>query len=1752
MRKFKFSYFLRLVFVFLVVATNANAQCPIVPTSDVIDHTVPLCEGDVLTMVATGEGFPVGSTLDWYLVQGTEDPYSGDGELIASAPVTGDPCNNPPEILYVMVNPDNGQVGSSGDQCDEFIVMWTGSGGYNTSDIVITNLGPGSFQWDDYEAGNSANFSCGTALPPGEVPEDAILIIQSSPNNNVFIDIDDLCASGLPVYIIAYTGTVSCVGGYFDNNSPCSSCPVMVDIDGFECQFNFNLDYNPPGSSIDGWGWANTGSGVYADVVPILDIPVFVPEDQVIDDVMWTIPDNFCEDYTGGNWMIVGIPNPPPVSPCIQVTTPYFGFGVGCGNIALAGGGDVCEGNCPDMPTLISFTVEGTDFPFIVDLEVMVPIFGIFPIDDLEISSGQSIQVCLEGLFPSFDPISGILNVPTLAIGFSSSVTIVSATTASGCPVTFNQNSIDLHFIAAPTASTGPDQTICAGETVNITGNIGGSAVSSMWMTNGDGVFEDPNALNTVYTPGVGDIANGAVEITITSVDANGSCIPAESSFTIFINASLAIDLNSPLTICDNDIAFVIAMVTGSNEDCLWETDGDGVFDDPSAESTIYTPGFLDILAGSVTLYYNPVDADACVVSNEPLILTLVPAPDVTLPQGLEVCDGDDVNIEIDVTGDFSNITWSAPGDGVLVELDDFNVIYTPGPMDIANQFFVVSVIIESAYAECGVTTYNIPVNVAFCDCPDFETIPPSLPLCALNDALDLDDLLISGDAGVWSITGSPPGSNPAMLNGTIFTTNISDPGTYTVTYTLNSPEPGCPATSSEMITVHGMLTVSVGNDMAFCGYQNIQLTGMVVPASPFPVSWETLGDGMFTDVDLLSTTYILGAQDSLTNSVTVVMHVVDPVCGNVSDSVTMFFNQPPVTIFVNDTVTVCNSSLNGSLINFNLLITGGDNMGTWSNPFGVPIDFSNLAAVDFDGVAEGYYMFQYETNSALSPCSETVYTIIIDVDECLCPLLTIQNIPDGLCTSQPSLPLDAFIQAGGPGTWAIISTPPGSNPATLNGSILIIDGCDPGTYSFRFTFDAAPIVGCPDSAEVDIFLQGVPLVSLSNDTSFCGVGDLSIEAFVAGSSTGVLWTTSGTGIFNDPSSLTPIYTVSANDVSGGSIYLIGTSVDTFGYCPIPQDSILVTIETPPFTDFSALTDTLCNHPDSGSVINLSAFITGGDMDGNWTDLDNAMVDLNNPSQVDFQTIAAGNYRFSYSTQSAVAPCVDSTYVFTVVVEDCSCPLIDITTDVIMLCVGDGFELADLVNAAAPGTWEVSSGPSGLWPDITGSSMTTSNAMEGSYVITYMLLDSIPSCPASVNISMILEALPVYTITDISCDADHSFYDVIIETNAVTIDADFGVVKIIGSDGFRIDSIPTEQDVIITIHSFLGMCSTTFTVTAPNCDCTLFIEDIADTIRFCPGDMFVLIPFITGAQGLPFSTWITPSETIMWPSLTLTEEGEYIWIVRDEAGCEERDTFHVQFMGPEGIELSSISPSCPDSPDGQIIIESVVGGSPPFIGQLDNTGLPFMIDQLPYTIEQVSIGDHFVIITDIIGCAVAVFVEVSIQSFDSISLGPDLDVLKGDSVLINLNATDVAVASVVWDPDMPGQAFESFWFTPNATTTITAFVTDTAGCVYEDQVLITVYEEENFYIPNVFSPNDDGINDVFEVITNLPETSLVSLEIYDRWGNMVYGQYDTAPFQWDGTFDSQRVQSGVYVYKFSWIDGSGDTLVEAGDITVLR
>ena len=92
--------------------------------------------------------------------------------------------------------------------------------------------------------------------------------------------------------------------------------------------------------------------------------------------------------------------------------------------------------------------------------------------------------------------------------------------------------------------------------------------------------------------------------------------------------------------------------------------------------------------------------------------------------------------------------------------------------------------------------------------------------------------------------------------------------------------------------------------------------------------------------------------------------------------------------------------------------------------------------------------------------------------------------------------------------------------------------------------------------------------------------------------------------------------------------------------------------------------------------------------------------------------------------------------------------------------------------------------------------------------------------------------------------------------------------------------------------------------------------------------------------------------------------------------------------------------------------------------------------------------------------------------------------------------------------------------------------TNIENCLVEKDFILEVNPcEVDIYIPNSFSPNNDGINDLVEPLGR--DFSGISLEIYNRWGGKIF-ETQNIPFAWDGNFDNQKVDEGIYVLVFKY------------------
>ncbi len=103
------------------------------------------------------------------------------------------------------------------------------------------------------------------------------------------------------------------------------------------------------------------------------------------------------------------------------------------------------------------------------------------------------------------------------------------------------------------------------------------------------------------------------------------------------------------------------------------------------------------------------------------------------------------------------------------------------------------------------------------------------------------------------------------------------------------------------------------------------------------------------------------------------------------------------------------------------------------------------------------------------------------------------------------------------------------------------------------------------------------------------------------------------------------------------------------------------------------------------------------------------------------------------------------------------------------------------------------------------------------------------------------------------------------------------------------------------------------------------------------------------------------------------------------------------------------------------------------------------------------------------------------------------------------------------------------------------------GCTDTEEAVVCVEDAFAIYVPNCFSPNNDEFNDLFGVVTTVSDPRSFLLNIYDRWGRILYSTDD--PYRgWDGS--EQPI--GVYAWQVRLIDREGSTQQRQGHVTLLR
>jgi gliding motility-associated-like protein len=194
--------------------------------------------------------------------------------------------------------------------------------------------------------------------------------------------------------------------------------------------------------------------------------------------------------------------------------------------------------------------------------------------------------------------------------------------------------------------------------------------------------------------------------------------------------------------------------------------------------------------------------------------------------------------------------------------------------------------------------------------------------------------------------------------------------------------------------------------------------------------------------------------------------------------------------------------------------------------------------------------------------------------------------------------------------------------------------------------------------------------------------------------------------------------------------------------------------------------------------------------------------------------------------------------------------------------------------------------------------------------------------------------------------------------------------------------------------------------------------------------------------------------------------------------------------------------------------------------------------------------DFIVTVTDVLGCPKPVNDTVKI------SVIPPVPAFAGnDTILIKdqpfrLHAT--GGARYAWSPvdGLSDPDIDTPLTLINHDITYTVTVYTEEGCFATDDIHLRFIVGPDIYVPNAFSPNGDGQNDIFRPLP----VGIVHMDffrVFDRWGKSMYSNTEYLK-GWDGTVNGHPAAVGTYVWVVQGQDIHGNTLLRKGTVTLIR
>ena len=170
----------------------------------------------------------------------------------------------------------------------------------------------------------------------------------------------------------------------------------------------------------------------------------------------------------------------------------------------------------------------------------------------------------------------------------------------------------------------------------------------------------------------------------------------------------------------------------------------------------------------------------------------------------------------------------------------------------------------------------------------------------------------------------------------------------------------------------------------------------------------------------------------------------------------------------------------------------------------------------------------------------------------------------------------------------------------------------------------------------------------------------------------------------------------------------------------------------------------------------------------------------------------------------------------------------------------------------------------------------------------------------------------------------------------------------------------------------------------------------------------------------------------------------------------------------------------------------------------------------------------------------------------------EIDVFRGDKTQLNIIHGGENYTSLLWTPagnlscsDCPNPVLNT-----NVNLQLKVLGTTLYFCTDSASLKVNTFYQSHLALPNVFTPDNDGLNDIFYVIAGKDVTAVKQFQIFNRWGEKVFEKSNVRPNEyssgWDGNYKGKKAPMATYVYYITITLQNGTTEVNKGNITLIR